>query len=322
MSQPRVDRTQPLPAGTRPIGESPQPSPPPVSSSKDPVTDRFAGKLDKKYFGLVELAERTKSASTMWWGGRPLSEARNAHRSNTREQFEEAMKGGYNFLEGDVRAEINHPDRLEMRHDMAHESGDNLTLREWLELGRASGRGLKLDFKETKLMPKALDEIERSGVPHERLMFNLSYDGMARWGTEIRRRFPDAILAFNPPDGGKVDASDARKMVAQAEELGKPASFVVRQDLLTDEAIAEFKGKGAISVWNSPFEAARVEDLATLAEKLRKRGVDGVIDLRESAGTWERIKTYADGAKNYALTFADKAKNGLVDGAKKLFSGW
>ncbi|MBM3275248.1 MAG: hypothetical protein FJZ00_08845, partial [Candidatus Sericytochromatia bacterium] len=84
----------------------------------------------------------------------------------------------------------------------------------------------------------------------------------------------------------------------------------------------EFKGKGAISVWNSQFQGAKVADPDQLAETLRQRGVDGVIDLRESAGTWDRVETYANGAKNYALTFADKAKNGLVDGAKKLLSGW
>jgi hypothetical protein len=75
-----------------------------------------------------------------------------------------------------------------MRHDVTHESGDNLTLREWLELGKVSGRGLKLDFKETDLMPAALDAIAGSGVPHERLMFNLGYGAMQEWGSEIRRR--------------------------------------------------------------------------------------------------------------------------------------
>ncbi len=93
-----------------------------------------------------------------------LGNAKNAHRTNTREQFEAALKSGANWFEGDVRLEID-GSGIEMRHDQAHESGDNLTLREWLTMGKASGRGLKLDVKESQHLPAILDELERARTP-------------------------------------------------------------------------------------------------------------------------------------------------------------
>src|SRR5438270_4687281 len=95
---------------------------------------------------------------TSWWRGRPLSEGKNAHKTNTREQFDAAMKDGtFNWFEGDVRKEL-HGDRVEMRHDTTPEPGDNLTLKEWLALGKASGRGLKLDVKDGFELPEIIRE--------------------------------------------------------------------------------------------------------------------------------------------------------------------
>lgn len=275
-----------------------------------PVADRFRGRLDAKYLGTIALAERTKTAGTMWWGGRPLSEARNAHRSNTREQMEEALEAGYNFLEGDVREEINHEGRLEMRHDKIHESGDNLTLEEWLEIGKASGRGLKLDVKEPQFTPRILDAVAKVGVPPERLMFNLGFDAMERWGEAIWKRFPESILAINPPGtDGKLTLEDARKMVAQARSLGLPATFVVRFDKLTPEVIETLEAVAPVSVWNSPFEGQKVEDPAAEAARLRRSGVTGVVDLRKSAGTREKTEAWLEGGINAVETGLDKARN-------------
>jgi hypothetical protein len=233
-----------------------------------------------------------------WWGGRPLSEARNAHRTNTREQFEDALQSGANWFEGDIRKEIN-SDRLEMRHDVAHESGDNLTLEEWLTMGRDSGRGLKLDVKEPGHVPEILDTVERVGVPHERLMFNLGYGAFERWGKEIRERFPDALLALNPPGEGAVDRQDAEALVEQARRLGGPVTFVVRHDLLTDEAIRTLQGHGTISVWGGG-----VDDLKAATEALRARGVNGMIDLSTEGGP--SLGDRVDAAKNWVKTGLDK----------------
>jgi len=238
---------------------------------------------------------------TEWWKGRPLSEARNAHSTNTREDFEHALAEGYNFLEGDVRQEINPPHALEMRHDKGHEPGDNLTLQEWLQAGKRSGRGLKLDVKEGQHLGRVLEEVERSGVPHERLMFNLGDGDMDRWAAEIRRRFPESTLAINPTgslDGKQNDGPlqdwQVERMITLAQQGGAPVTFVVRHDLLTDAAIQKLREHGTISVWNSPSRGG-VQDVAALTEQLRNRGVDGVIDLRPSMGLVDKATAAVSG---------------------------
>lgn len=301
--RPDAPKAQSVRAKTAPV------SPPMVEKPAAPVSDRFGGKLDSKYFGTIDLAERTKTAGTMWWGGRSLSQVHNAHKSNTREQLEEALRGGYNFLEGDIREEINHDGRLEMRHDKTHEGGDNLTLKEWLEIGKASGRGLKLDFKEAQFTPQILKTVEDVGVPQDRLMFNLGYDDMQKWGDEIRKKFPNATLALNPPpNDGKMSVKDAQKMVAQAKQFGLPVTFVARFDWLTDDVIKTLEASGPVSVWNSQFEGQKVEDPAKEAAKLRDRGVSGVIDLRESAGFKEKAEAWFEAGKGGVQTGFDKAK--------------
>ncbi|WP_147443566.1 FAM151A/B family protein [Corallococcus sicarius] len=233
---------------------------------------------------------------TTWTGDLPLSEARNAHRTNTKEQFQAALDSGANWFEGDVRKEIN-SDTPEMRHDSGHEDGDNLTLHEWLTMGKESGRGLKLDIKEGDQMPAVLDELEKVGIPEERLMLNLSFDDMKKWGPEIRERFPNAILAINPPTSGEVKAGDAAKMVALARELGGPATFVVRHDKLTDEAIQTFLPAGTVSVWGE------AKDPVKAGEDLRERGVNGMVDIAGPHGNSWGDK--ADAVKNWVKTGLD-----------------
>jgi hypothetical protein len=271
--------------------------------------DHVSSHLPGKYLALVELGARTKSPQTLWWGARPLSEAKNAHATNTRASFEQALRDGYNYFEGDVRGEINHAGRLEMRHDTIHESGDNLTLREWLELGKASGRGLKLDIKESEHVRAILDLAQEVAVPQDRLMFNLGYGAMDRWGDEIRKRFPNATLALNPPAGdGPLSAEQAAKMIAQARRFGGPVHFVVRYDLLGDDAIRAFKGHGPVSVWNSPFDGRPVKDAAATARELRARGVDGVIDIRKSKSRTEKARAWLRYGWNGLRTGWDRNK--------------
>jgi hypothetical protein len=232
-----------------------------------------------------------------WTGDLPLSEARNAHRTNTREQFQSALDSNANWFEGDVRKEIN-KDSPEMRHDKGHEDGDNLTLHEWLTMGKESGRGLKLDIKEGDQMPAVLDELEKVGISEDRLMLNLGFEDMKKWGPEIRERFPNAILAINPPTEGQVKAGDAAKMVALAKELGGPATFVVRHDKLTDEAIKTFLPAGTVSVWGE------AKDPVKAGEDLRARGVNGMVDIAGPHGNSWGDK--ADAVKNWLKTGLDK----------------
>lgn len=262
---------------------------------------------------LFELAQRTRSPETLWLAGMPLSHAKNAHSTNTKEHMEEALKEGYNYLEGDLRTEINPPYALEMRHDKGHESGDNLTFAEWLEVGKASGRGLKIDVKEGDRMPDILDALEESGIPTDRLMLNLGDGDLERWGSEIRRRFPDMLVAVNPTDrlgeasneDGPMEAWQIDRMLAHAEALGGPVTFVIRFDRLTDEAIRRLQEVGPVSIWNSPGVGG-MEDVEEEARTLRDRGVAGVIDLRPSYGLGDKAEFALDKAKNWAKGWIDK----------------
>lgn len=238
-----------------------------------------------------------RTSQTRWWLGRPLSEGKNAHHTNTREQFAEALKSDNNWFEGDVRKEIN-SDKLEMRHDKGHESGDNLTLKEWLQMGKASGRGLKLDVKEGQHLERILDEVEQANIPSERLMFNLGDADMAKFGPEIRKRFPNAILAVNPPSG-PLDDKAVDRMIENAERGGKPVAFVVRHDQLTDAAIARLKPHGAISVWTDQGHAPSEGDRQRVIDDLKRRGVNGVIDIPAAMSTGEKIGVGLDKAKNW-----------------------
>lgn len=285
---------------------APPPPPPPPETRN--------AKLETKPTATDRLSLSGAVPPTTWTKDRPLSEAKNAHSTNTKEDFEHAMKGGYNFFEGDIRTEINPPHALEMRHDEGHESGDNLTLEEWLTKGKASGRGLKLDVKEGDRLGDILAMCEKVGVPSERLMFNLGDGDMAKWGAEIRQRFPDAQIAINPAgklgdkeNDGPLQDWQVDRMLDLAKQTGQPTTFVVRYDLLTDDAIAKLSQAGTISVWNAPSRGG-VDDVAQLTRELRLRGVDGVVDLRESMD-W----------KDKAGAVVDKGKNLVRDGLDKIF---
>jgi hypothetical protein len=268
-----------------------------------------------KYVKLQKLAIETRTLENTWSMGRPLAEAHNAHSTNTKEDLEHALKEDYNFFEGDVRTEINPPHRPEMRHDKGHESGDNLLLEEWLAIGKRSGRGLKLDVKEGAALPAILDAVEKSGVPDTRLMFNLGDGDMARWGEAIRKRFPLATLAINP-SGEKLGDAELESMIANARRGGAPLTFVVRYDLLTDEAIAKLRPYGPISVWNGLGKAP--DDIDKERESLRQRGVEGVIDLRPSPGLLEKAEIGVDKAVNFSRDRAEDAKDAVGGLIKKL----
>ena len=236
-----------------------------------------------------EASKKTPGViSTVWSNSRGLQGAVNAHSTNTKEDLESALDTRTDWLEGDIREEIDRPGRLEMRHDEGHEPGDNLTLSEWLNEGRRSGRGLKLDIKESSHTPQVLDEVSASGVPADRLMFNLGLEESRTYGDEIRKRFPEAILAINPPSEelAPEELSDMGKL---ADRLGGQTTFPIREDLLTDDAIAKLSRHGSVSVWNSPGLALPGErSLDDRRRSLEERGVTGMIDLRGDESALEK----------------------------------
>lgn len=289
--------------GPRVVPLLPKPQPPaPVAEAKAPApttapkgysqTDSFQANTVS-----AKSAESSTPVDTTWSKGQPLSEARNAHRTNTKEEFEAALNSGANWFEGDIRKEINN-DTPEMRHDKGHEDGDNLTLNEWLTMGKESGRGLKLDIKEGDQIPAVLDELEKVGISEDKLMLNLGFGDMEKYGAQIRERFPNAILAINPPTEGQVKGADAQKMVDLAKELGGPVTFVVRHDKLTDDAIKTFLPAGTVSVWGDS------KDPVKAAEDLKARGVNGMIDIAGPHGNnWGDA---ASAVKNWLKTGWDK----------------
>ncbi len=262
------------------------------ATSRRPATTHAADRME---------APKKRRAPTTWWAGRPLSEGKNAHKTNTREQFSAAMKDGSNWFEGDIRKEL-HGDRVEMRHDKGPETGDNLTLKEWLAMGKASGRGLKLDVKDSDQLPEIIKETKAAGIPSGRLMFNLGDGELDTYGKQIRKEFPHAVMAINTrEDGDKMDGAEVKRMIAHAKQLGQPATFVVRYDRLTDDAIKKLHGHGTISVWNDTGRGGVSKgDIERVTRSLRRRGVDGMIDIRPSESTLDKIKGGIDHAKNAA----------------------
>ena len=95
---------------------------------------------------LERLLEAARSRPELAWApDRHISEASNAHLTNTPDELEVALKGNFNFLEGDIRLNANGVPV--MAHDAEQKTG--LTLSDWLRIGKASERGLKADVKSS-----------------------------------------------------------------------------------------------------------------------------------------------------------------------------
>lgn len=219
----------------------------------------------------------------------PLNEQRNAHHSNTVDEMREALEGDYDWLEGDVRR-----DPPVMGHDYLTSGG--LALEDWLEIGGASGRGLKLDIKEAGSIDGIIEAVEASGIPEERLMFNIDAvtgpggSGVNASPDEVRRlreAFPDAHIAIGAKTGGTSDGTtyteaQVSEMIALAEDVGGSVFFPLRAELVTPQIVERLEEHGAVSIWNSPrtYELDGPEAIAADEQRFRDMGVTGVIDLR------------------------------------------
>lgn len=256
-----------------------------------------------------EAADPTRS-HLRWRSGAPLSEARNAHNTNTPEEMLEALQGDYNFFEGDVHLEaamrgLPLVDRWR-EPIMAHDPNDvhGLTFREWLDLAETCGRGIKIDIKQAAAIPKIVEEVKRRNLPEERLIFNADVirgpGARARWKLFLgrlvmdktaekedlrflRREFPRATIAVGAYTGGQpagtsYTAKQLDQLAEWADELGGPITFPLRAEFITPEVVARLKPHGTVSAWNDPstYRPDPVQETA----RLRALGVDGMIDLR------------------------------------------
>lgn len=265
------------------------------------------------------------------WRREPLTDGSNAHRTNTPEEMREALDHDYNWLEGDLRRRDDGV--LVMSHDSGDAEREGLTFDEWLDVGAASHRGLKVDVKESEAMPELLDKLAASGIPQRRLMVN---DGMsADSARSIRAQLPHAWLAINPATNqdGHYDSASIARAIEAARAAGGRVAFPLRWDLLDDDVIRELKPYGRISVWTAKSEGTP-DDPEAEAERLRARGVDGVIDLGEPSPMLNKLFQHAkdifwqSGAARDVRSAVTKAEHALEagitfarDGAASLVHG-
>lgn len=231
-----------------------------------------------QYRQLFALALETPELA--WPPGYDIGLARNAHNTNTPDEMAEALAGNYDYLEGDVRID---------RHGtviMAHDKGDarGMSLEEWLAIGGAAGRGLKLDFKEANAIMPALAAVHRHGIPDERLNINITVYGsrdanvtVAMLRT-IRRMFPRAIINLSVSVNGYT-REVLTHMARMARVVGQPAMFPLRLDLVSPTVIAALRPYGKVAIWNSP-EIYSPTDIDAERARLRAMSVNGTIDLR------------------------------------------
>ncbi|MCW2956346.1 MAG: hypothetical protein JWO69_1215, partial [Thermoleophilia bacterium] len=141
-----------------------------TSLARTPVRGRADGARDldpRLRADLLELARR--STERAWHLDGDIATARNAHRTNTLAQLRSALRSNATWLEADVRLR----DGVPVLAHGAHE-GWSLGLQSWLEVGAASGRGLKLDVKQASAIAPMLAMVRAAGIPQERLIINVT----------------------------------------------------------------------------------------------------------------------------------------------------
>ncbi|AGC43729.1 hypothetical protein MYSTI_02413 [Myxococcus stipitatus DSM 14675] len=280
----------------------------------------------------LELDHKPLDYQGQWKPGQKLSEANNAHATNTQRDFNKAVEEGKNWVEGDLQ--MKEGGGMEMNHK---EFDPKLPFQEWLAKGKALGVGVKIDvkldaFKDDTVKKEAavkdmVNQVVASGIPSERLMFSVNATE-AKWIREaLGDKLPQATMGINAPDGA-LTSQTAEAMKQQiAENAPRPVSVIVRyMDIknASPEVIQALKNENAtISVWNDPGDISplieQADDVVSETKKLKERGVDGMIDIRESH-SWAvaagKSKALYEGAKDAA----SDVKDSLVSGFKSSVS--
>jgi hypothetical protein len=224
-------------------------------------------------YALLKLrAAATRNDAARWDPSRDIADARNAHSTNTPAELLEALEGSYDHFEGDVRIAGN--GRIVMAHDRGDTRG--LTLDDWLEIGKRSGRALKLDFKDGAAILPALERAKALGIRGTHLVINVSTRTDDETLRRIRAAYPDAWINLSP--GGTYDSATLRSLARQARRVGGKVQFPLRWDRVTPQVVRALAPYGRIAIWNDPRIAPA--DLSVERARLRAMGVDGTIDLR------------------------------------------
>lgn len=244
-----------------------------------------------------------------WKGDKSIGAARNAHFTNTPEEMARALRGNYDWLEGDVRLEgglRSLPAIGDRKAIMAHAPQDihGMTLDEWVQVCMRSGRGMKIDLKQATAVDEMLEVLARHHVPDERLILNVGIgwgpgglggvpnelfnSALDPWVSEndlkkIRAAHPNVVINLSSltrpqPPGTTYSEHQIKKMIHLAQVTGQPVMFPLRAEFVTPEVVAQLKPYGKIAIWNDP-SSYKPQDVEADIRRFRAMGVDGVIDL-------------------------------------------
>ena len=229
---------------------------------------------------LLHLARAPRAVT--WQVGTDISAASNAHRTNSVAELQDALASDHDWLEGDVRM---HEGRAVLAHGPA--SDRSMALRDWVAVGAASRRGLKLDFKDASAIEPAARMLHDAGVPDGRIIFNVTCTGAGRRAASpralhaLRARFPGAIINLDPGPAPYDDRSIATAL-SLARTIGDPIMFPLDAAHVDERIIRAFRAGGRVAIWNDP-RRHDPGDLARATRRLRHWGANGMIDLRRFA---------------------------------------
>jgi hypothetical protein len=282
---------EPIPGYRRFLGAAPLagvPMPGVMPAPPGPTVLRYgAGAVEPVIRYLTDdtlnslLLLTTMRSDLQWPHWADLANARNAHSTNTPLEMAGALAGPYDWFEGDVR--LGPSGELRMAHYAEEEGG--MSYDEWLSIGIASGRGLKIDLKEVGTVIRAVEAAKRRGVPPHRFIINVTVLGETdanislKQMKRIRQLYPDAVINISV-SVPKYTPDVILKMQRWAKAAGGKVMFPLRWDAVDDNVIRQLRPYGRIAIWNQP-DIHSPSDVALETARLRAMGVDGTIDLRK-----------------------------------------
>jgi hypothetical protein len=209
-----------------------------------------------------------------------IADARNKHVTNTYFEMKDGIDGDYNWFESDIRMQGGKPVAA---HGTWNHHGFNMA--DWVKIGAASQRGLKLDFKESAAITPSVALLKQANVPEQRIILNIGVTPDApsimvkpSKLKDLRAQFPNVILNLSPSrDTYTPEMIDY--CVKTANEVGGPIMFPLNAQYVTPEIVKGFKAGGKVALYNNPTQWDP-GNIAAATAKFRSWGVDGMIDLR------------------------------------------